>query len=55
LEDLVNQLQSKNLKHIKGNVVGDDSYFKGDEICDGWTWNELQWHNGAEASELSFK
>lgn len=55
LENLVNQLESKGLKHIKGSVVGDDSFFKGDAIGDGWTWNDLQWHYGAEASALSFR
>ncbi len=55
LENLVSQLQAKGLKQIKGNVVGDESYFKGDDIGDGWTWNELQWHYGAEAGALTFK
>ncbi len=55
LENLANQLQSKGLRHIKGNVVGDDSYFKGETIGDGWTWNDLQWYYGAEASALAFQ
>lgn len=54
LENLVAQLQAKGLKRVKGNVVGDESYFRGDTIGDGWTWNELQWYYGAEASALSF-
>jgi D-alanyl-D-alanine carboxypeptidase/D-alanyl-D-alanine-endopeptidase (penicillin-binding protein 4) len=55
LDNLINQLQAKGLKTVKGNVVGDDSYFKGASIGDGWTWNDIQWHYGAEASALSFK
>lgn len=55
LENLANQLQSKGLKTIKGNVVGDASFFKGDNLGDGWTWNDLQWYYGAEASALTFK
>lgn len=55
LENLVSQLQAKGLKRVRGNIVGDDSYFKGINIGDGWTWNDLQWHYGAEASALSFK
>ncbi|MGI8641040.1 MAG: D-alanyl-D-alanine carboxypeptidase/D-alanyl-D-alanine endopeptidase [Pyrinomonadaceae bacterium] len=55
LENLVSQLQAKGLTHIKGGIVGDESYFKGDDIGDGWTWNELQWHYGAEAGALTFK
>jgi serine-type D-Ala-D-Ala carboxypeptidase/endopeptidase (penicillin-binding protein 4) len=53
LDNLVNQLAAKNLKTIKGNVIGDDSFFKGDNLGDGWTWNDIQWYYGAEASALS--
>lgn len=55
LENLAAQLQAKGLKHIKGNIVGDASYFTGDDIGDGWTWNDLQWHYGAEACALTFR
>ncbi len=55
MNNLINQLQAKGLKRVRGNIVGDDSYFKGMNIGEGWTWNELQWHYGAEASALSFK
>ena len=54
LENLANQLASKNLKRITGSVVGDESFFKGESIGDGWTWNDLQWYYGAEASALTF-
>jgi serine-type D-Ala-D-Ala carboxypeptidase/endopeptidase (penicillin-binding protein 4) len=54
LENLVTQLQEKGLRRVKGNIIGDASYFRGDAIGDGWTWNELQWYYGAEASALSF-
>lgn len=54
LDNLIAQLQAKGLKKVTGNVVGDSSYFRGDTIGDGWTWNELQWYYGAEASALSF-
>ncbi|HEX8369044.1 MAG TPA: D-alanyl-D-alanine carboxypeptidase/D-alanyl-D-alanine-endopeptidase [Pyrinomonadaceae bacterium] len=54
LENLVGQLQAKGLKRVKGNITGDESYFRGDSIGDGWTWNELQWYYGAEASALTF-
>jgi D-alanyl-D-alanine carboxypeptidase/D-alanyl-D-alanine-endopeptidase (penicillin-binding protein 4) len=54
MENLISQLQSKGLRRVKGNIVGDQSYFRGDNIGDGWTWNELQWWYGAEASALTF-
>lgn len=53
IANLVTQLKAKGLQKIKGNVVGDESYFTGDTIGDGWAWNELQWYYGAEASALS--
>lgn len=54
MENLAGQLQAKGLKRVKGNITGDESYFRGDTIGDGWTWNELQWYYGAEASALTF-
>jgi D-alanyl-D-alanine carboxypeptidase/D-alanyl-D-alanine-endopeptidase (penicillin-binding protein 4) len=53
IENLVSQLKSKGLQKVKGGIVGDESYFTGDAIGDGWAWNELQWYYGAEASALS--
>ncbi|MEO8073415.1 MAG: D-alanyl-D-alanine carboxypeptidase/D-alanyl-D-alanine-endopeptidase [Acidobacteriota bacterium] len=54
LNDLVKQLKAKGLTQITGNIVGDESYFKGEDIGDGWTWNDLQWHYGTEAGALTF-
>ena len=53
IETLVNQLKAKGLQKIKGNIIGDESYFTGDTIGDGWTWNDLQWYYGAAASALT--
>ena len=53
LQNLVNQLSAKNLKTVKGNIIGDESIFIGDNLGDGWTWNDVQWYYGAEASALS--
>ncbi len=41
------------IKRVKGNVIGDDSYFRGNSLGDGWQWNDIQWYFGAEASALS--
>ena len=54
LNELIKQLKAKGLTQITGNIVGDESYFKGEDIGDGWTWNDLQWHYGAEAGALTF-
>lgn len=53
IENLANQLKAKGLQKVKGNIIGDESFFKGDNFGDGWAWNELQWYYGAEASALS--
>ncbi len=50
---LVAQIKAKGLREVKGDIVGDESFFKGDKLGDGWTWNEIQWYYGAEASALS--
>jgi len=53
IKNLVGQLKAKGLQKVKGNIIGDESYFTGETIGDGWTWNDLQWYYGAEASALS--
>ncbi len=53
LLQLVKHLKQKGIKDIKGDIVGDESYFKGDKLGDGWTWNSAQWYYGAAASALS--
>ena len=53
LSEIINQLKQKGLKSIKGDIIGDESYFKGDNLGDGWTWNEAQWYYGAASSALS--
>ena len=53
LARLANDLYDRGVRHIKGNVVGDESYFRGETTGDGWQWNDVQWYFGAEASALS--
>jgi D-alanyl-D-alanine carboxypeptidase/D-alanyl-D-alanine-endopeptidase (penicillin-binding protein 4) len=53
LNKLVRQLKQKGLKEIRGDIIGDESYFTGDNLGDGWTWNAAQWYYGAAGSALS--
>lgn len=53
LSALADQLYQKGIRRIEGNIIGDESYFRGDPIGDGWLWTDLQWYFGAEASALS--
>jgi D-alanyl-D-alanine carboxypeptidase/D-alanyl-D-alanine-endopeptidase (penicillin-binding protein 4) len=50
---LADDLYARGVRSVGGNIVGDESYFRGDALGDGWQWNDLQWYFGAEASALT--
>jgi D-alanyl-D-alanine carboxypeptidase/D-alanyl-D-alanine-endopeptidase (penicillin-binding protein 4) len=53
LAGLADQLYQKGIRRVDGNIIGDESYFRGDPLGDGWQWTDLQWYFAAEASALS--
>jgi len=53
LAKLADDLYARGVRRISGNVIGDESYFRGNALGDGWQWTDLQWYFGAEASALS--
>lgn len=53
LAKLADDLYGRGIRHVKGNVIGDESYFRGNLLGDGWQWTDIQWYFGAEASALS--
>jgi D-alanyl-D-alanine carboxypeptidase/D-alanyl-D-alanine-endopeptidase (penicillin-binding protein 4) len=53
LNQLADEIYKKGVRRVKGNVVGDESFFRGDALGEGWLWNDAQWFFGAEASALS--
>lgn len=53
LAKLVDDLYARGLRSVGGKIIGDESYFRGDSLGDGWQWTDLQWYFGAEASALS--
>ena len=53
LAKLADAVHARGVKRVRGNVIGDESYFRGSLIGDGWQWNDLQWYFGAEASALT--
>lgn len=53
LAKLADQLYQSGIREIRGNVVGDSSYLRGELFGLGWQWNDLQWYFGAEPSALS--
>jgi len=53
LAKLADDLYARGVRSVSGNLIGDESYFRGDPLGDGWQWTDLQWYFGAEASALS--
>jgi D-alanyl-D-alanine carboxypeptidase/D-alanyl-D-alanine-endopeptidase (penicillin-binding protein 4) len=53
LVQLADDLYKRGVRRVRGDVVGDESYFRGEPLGDGWLWNDVQWYFGAEVSALS--
>ncbi len=53
LKKLADDLYALGVRQVSGSVIGDESYFRGDSLGDGWQWTDIQWYFGAEASALS--
>jgi D-alanyl-D-alanine carboxypeptidase/D-alanyl-D-alanine-endopeptidase (penicillin-binding protein 4) len=50
---LADELFARGVRSVVGNVIGDESYFRGNQLGDGWQWTDLQWYFAAEASALT--
>src|ERR1051326_5208948 len=53
IDDLADRIVSAGVKRIKGDLVGDESYFDGAPIGSGWEWEDLTWSYGAQLSALT--
>jgi serine-type D-Ala-D-Ala carboxypeptidase/endopeptidase (penicillin-binding protein 4) len=53
LAKFADQLYQMGVREVRGNIVGDESYFRGELFGLGWQWNDLQWYFGAQPSALS--
>lgn len=53
LVQLADALHRRGVRRVRGRVIGDESYFRGNPFGDGWLWNDIQWYFGAEVSALS--
>jgi len=53
LPSLADQLYERGVRHVRGDIIGDESYFRGELYGSGWQWNDLQWYFGAAPSALS--
>ncbi len=50
---LAKQLLDTGVKNIEGDLVADESYFRGSPLGQGWEWLDIQWPFGAEISALT--
>ena len=55
IEQLVEALTAAGIKKISGDLVGDESFFKGAPYGVGWSWDDLQEYYGAEVSALTLQ
>src|SRR5207244_3784161 len=53
LEPLVMALTNAGVRRIAGDLVGDDSYFRGPPYGSGWACDDLESYYGAEISALT--
>ncbi|HYX29448.1 MAG TPA: D-alanyl-D-alanine carboxypeptidase/D-alanyl-D-alanine-endopeptidase, partial [Pyrinomonadaceae bacterium] len=53
INDLADRIVAAGVKRVKGDLVGDESYFNGAPVGSGWEWEDLTWSYGAPVSALS--
>ena len=53
LEYLADQIARAGIRSIQGDIVGDDTFFVNEPYATGWSWEDLQWSDGAPASALT--
>jgi len=55
LQPLIEALAKAGVKRVEGDLIGDATYFRGPPYGSGWTWDDLQYYYGAEASALTLE
>jgi D-alanyl-D-alanine carboxypeptidase/D-alanyl-D-alanine-endopeptidase (penicillin-binding protein 4) len=55
IDQLCDALINAGVKSIKGDLIGDESYFRGPRFGTGWSWDDLQYYYGAEVSALTLQ
>jgi D-alanyl-D-alanine carboxypeptidase/D-alanyl-D-alanine-endopeptidase (penicillin-binding protein 4) len=53
-ELLADQVKLSGVRTVKGNIVGDDSFYLDEPWGADWGWDDLQWDYGAPTSALTF-
>src|SRR6185503_6768628 len=52
IDRLVDAIAAAGVKRVEGDIIGDESRFRGFWIPSTWEWDDLQWYYGAEVSAL---
>lgn len=55
LKPLIDAIAQSGIKRIKGDIVADESYFRGPAFGNAWTWDDLQYYYGAEVSACTYQ
>ncbi|MEP6663298.1 MAG: D-alanyl-D-alanine carboxypeptidase/D-alanyl-D-alanine-endopeptidase, partial [Verrucomicrobiota bacterium] len=55
IAQLADALGKSGIKNVEGNLVGDESFFRGTHFGDGWSIDDMQYYYGAEASALTLQ
>src|SRR5690349_2383209 len=53
INELADRIVAAGVRRVKGDVVGDESYFTGAPLGSGWEWEDLTWSGGAPVSALN--
>jgi serine-type D-Ala-D-Ala carboxypeptidase/endopeptidase (penicillin-binding protein 4) len=53
LAAMADQVAATGVRKIDGDIAGDDTFFVSEPYGIGWSWEDLQWSDGAPASALS--
>ncbi len=52
IDQIVDKIAATGIKKIEGNIIGDESYFRGFALPEGWEWDDLHTYYGTEVSAL---
>lgn len=50
---IIRQLQEAGVRSVEGDLIADESYFKGASLGYGWEWTDIQWPYGSQVSALT--
>lgn len=50
---IIRQLQDAGVRTIEGDLIADESYFRGVSLGQGWEWTDIQWPYGSQVSALT--